>query len=300
MAAQMNSEVSLDAILPPGMASKAEDIGTKKANSQFLNVFLLAVLAGAFIAMGGIFMTVVTVNGINIKDPSGLSVYNLSLPYGITRLFGGIAFSLGLILVIVGGAELFTGNNLLIMAYASKRITIKQLFRNWFIVYIGNFIGSFLTAIIMFFSNQYMMNNGLLGVNILSIGEAKTAIGFVPAIFSGVMCNALVCMAVWLSYSARTTTDKILSIIPPISAFVAAGFEHSVANMYLISIALLIKENAPVKFFELIGKIPTDYPHLSWVNFIWKNLIPVTIGNIIGGSLMVGIIYWFIYLRKQK
>jgi formate/nitrite transporter len=152
----------------------------------------------------------------------------------------------------------------------------------------------------MFLTKQYTFGSGAIGLAALNIGEAKTSLDFVQAIALGMMCNALVCMAVWLCYSARSTTDKILAIIPPISAFVAAGFEHSVANMYFIPVALFIKDMGAPQFFETINKTAADFPHLTWNNFFIANLLPVTIGNIIGGAVMVGLVYWFIYLRKPK
>jgi formate/nitrite transporter len=249
-------------------------------------MFALAILAGAFIGVGAIFATTVL---------AGTS----TLPYGVARLLGGLVFSTGLILVVVGGAELFTGNNLIIMAFASRKVSLSGLLRNWVIVYVGNFVGSILTAYIMFLSKQYSFGSGAIGLTALNIGEAKTNLGFIQAVALGIMCNALVCMAVWLCFSARSSGDKILAIIPPISAFVAAGFEHSVANMYFIPVALFVKDMGDPKFFEVIKKTAADFPHLTWGNFFIANLLPVTIGNIIGGAVMVGLVYWFAYLRTQ-
>lgn len=285
----MSNELQIDAYPPAKMASRMEEIGVTKAKMDFWTMFTLAVLAGAFIATGGIFLTTVT---------TGLSA--AGVPYGLVRLVGGLVFCLGLIAVVVGGAELFTGNNLIIMAYASGRITTAQLLRNWAIVYVGNFVGSVLTALVMFLTGQYMFASGALGLNALSIANAKCNLGFVQAIALGIMCNALVCLAVWLCASARSTTDKILSILFPITAFVAAGFEHSIANMYLISIGLFIKSWAPPAFWEAIGRVPADFPYLTWPAFFLRNLLPVTIGNIIGGAGFVGFIYWFVYLRPKK
>ncbi len=220
---------------------------------------------------------------------------------GATRLRIGLpVFTLGSILVVVGGAELFTGNNLILMAFMDKKVSLAQLMRNWGIVYLGNFVGSILTALVMFLTKQYTFGNGSIGLNALNIGNAKSGLDFVQAIALGIMCNALVCLAVWLCYSARSTTDKILAIIPPISAFVAAGFEHSVANMYFIPIALFIKSWGDPKFFEMIGKTAADFQNLTWGKFLVGNLLPVTIGNIIGGAFMVGLVYWFVYLRGKK
>lgn len=296
----MSTEISFDAVLPPGMAAKAEDIGVKKAALGAANMFALAILAGAFIAMGAIFATTVSAGSIAVNAADGAAAFKTGLPYGVVRLLTGLTFTLGLILVVVGGSELFTGNNLIVMAFASGKVTLAGLLRNWAIVYAGNFVGSVLTAYIMLLGKQYTFGSGAIGLTALSIGEAKTSLDFIQAIALGMMCNALVCMAVWLCYSARSTGDKILAIIPPISAFVAAGFEHSVANMYFIPIALFIKDFGDPKFFETIGKTAADFPHLTWGNFFIANLLPVTIGNIIGGAVMVGLIYWFIYLRKPK
>jgi formate transporter len=294
----MTDQISFDAILPPGMAAKAEDLGVKKANLKAANMFALAVLAGAFIGIGAIFATTVSAGSMPIKDAAGAAAFATGLPYGVVRLLTGLVFTVGLILVVVGGAELFTGNTLITMAYASKKVTLGQLLRNWGIVYVGNLVGSVLTAYIVFLGKQYSFGNGAVGLTALNIGEAKTALTFVQAVALGIMCNALVCMAVWMCYSARTTTDKILAIIPPISCFVAAGFEHSIANMYFIPLALFVKGSGDAKFFENIGKTAADFPHLTWGNFFVANLLPVTIGNILGGVLMVGMVYWFVYIRK--
>jgi len=292
------SELSFDSFLPPAMAAKAEDLGVKKVNLRADNMFMLAVLAGAFIGIGAIFATTVSAGSMPIKDAAGAAAFSTGLPYGVTRLLTGLAFSLGLTLVIVGGAELFTGNALITMAFASKKVTLAQLLRNWTIVFVGNFVGSILTAFIMFLGKQYTFGGGAVGLNALNIGEAKSSLEFLQAIALGIMCNAIVCMAVWMCYSARTTTDKILSIVPAISCFVAAGTEHNVANMYFIPLALFIKGSGDTKFFEMIGKTAADFPNLTWGNFFVANLLPVTIGNIIGGAIMVGLVYWFIYSRK--
>ncbi|HIC89706.1 MAG TPA: formate transporter FocA, partial [Anaerolineae bacterium] len=270
------------------MAEKAEGIGIRKAEMDFWSTFALAILAGAFIAMGAVFATTVT---------AGASGH---LSFGVTKLLGGLVFCLGLILVIVAGAELFTGNNLIIMAWADGKVSTARLLRNWVIVYAGNFVGSVATAIIMLVSKQYTFGGGAIGGNALGIANAKTGLGFVQAIALGIFCNALVCLAVWLCFSARGTTDKILSILFPITAFVAAGFEHSVANMYFISIGLFLKQWASPEFWSVLGKTAADYANLTWGRFVFANLLPVTIGNIIGGAGIVGLIYWFIYLRPKQ
>ena len=279
-------EINIDALMPADMATKAEAIGIKKASLGFLDMFALAILAGAFIGTGAIYATTVWTG-------SG------ALPYGVSRLLGGLVFCLGLILVVVAGAELFTGNNLIVMAWASHKVTTSALLRNWVIVYAGNFVGSVLTAVLVFASKQYTFSQGAIGLNALNTAQTKVGYDFVQAIALGILCNALVCLAVWLAFGARSAADKILAIIFPISAFVAAGFEHSVANMYFIPVALFIKAGAPDSFWSAIGSTPADYASLTWGSFLVNNLIPVTIGNIIGGSVMVGLVYWFIYLRPN-
>ncbi|MCZ2114136.1 MAG: formate transporter FocA [Anaerolineae bacterium] len=278
---------SLDALIPAEMAKKAENVGVAKANLGPYRMFALAVLAGAFIAMGAVFMTTVTTGAAG------------ELTFGVTKLLGGVSFCLGLILVVVAGAELFTGNNLIVMAWAGGKVSTTLLLRNWIIVYLGNFVGAILTAFGMYLSGQFMFSNGAVGLNALNIAGAKTGLAFVPALVLGIFCNALVCLAVWLCMGARSTIDKIAAIIFPISAFVAAGFEHSIANMYFIPVALFIKAGAPDSFWTAIGKTPADYGTITWGNFFVVNLLPVTIGNIIGGALMVGLAYWFIYLRPS-
>jgi formate transporter len=285
----MANEIQFDALPPAKMASKMEEVGVKKAGLNTWTMFTLAMLAGAFIGSGAIFATVVT---------TGLA--SAGVGYGIIKLLGGLVFCLGLIGVVVAGAELFTGNNLLIMAFASRKITAAQLLRNWGIVYVGNFVGSILLALVMVLTKQYTSAGGSIGANALGIATAKCNLGFVQAIALGLMCNALVCLAVWLCMSARSTTDKIMATLFPITAFVAAGFEHSVANMYFIPVGLFIKAFAGGGFWEAIGKTAADYATLTWGAFFLKNLLPVTIGNVIGGAGVVGLAYWFIYLRPQK
>ena len=215
----------------------------------------------------------------------------------MNRLLGGLAFSLGLILVIVAGAELFTGNNLIVMAWANKKVTTAQVLRCWTVVYAGNLIGAVATAVLVFLSKQYFFGAGAVGKNALTIAQNKCSLGVVQAVTLGILCNVLVCLAVWLCYSARTTTDKVVSIIFPITAFVAAGFEHSVANMYFVPTGLLIKNSASPEFWNLIHDSASSYAALSCIGFL-RNLVLVTLGNVFGGSLMVGLVYWFIYLRK--
>jgi formate/nitrite transporter len=279
--------VTFDAIMPPAMAVRAEASGVKRASISLTTLLVLSVVAGAFVSFGAIFATTVSAGAAD-------------LPYGIVRLLVGLVFSAGLIMVIIGGAELFTGNNLLVMAWASKKVTTRAVLLNWVLSFAGNFVGAIVTAALMFYTTQYTFGGGSVGLAALNIANAKTSLAFIPALTLGIMCNALVCVAVWMCFSARTNIDRVVTVIPPIAAFAAAGFEHSIANIYFIPMGLFIKAGAPDSFWKAIGKTAADYPELTWSNFLVSNLIPVTIGNVIGGSLMVAAVYWFVYLRKES
>lgn len=280
----MNNEPRIDALLPADMARRAEYIGVSKAEAAAVSMFTLAILAGAFIALGAIFATTVS---------AGTAA---EWPFGISKLLTGFVFCLGLILVIVGGAELFTGNNLIVMAWASGKVSTRNLLRNWVIVYLGNFVGSVGTAVLVLLSKQYTFGGGAVGKTALSIANSKVNLGFLQAIALGILCNALVCLAVWLTFSARSTVDKIAAIIFPITAFVAAGFEHSVANMYFIPMGLLIKAFDPT----FSAETGLELSKLTWGAFFLNNLLPVTIGNIIGGTVLVAAVYWSIFLRNKN
>jgi formate/nitrite transporter len=198
----------------------------------------------------------------------------------------------------VGGAELFTGNTLMVMALAARKITPFEMLRAWAIVYIGNFVGAFGTAILVFLSGQYLNGDGTVTEVALSLASAKVALPFGRAFFLGILCNTLVCLAVWLSIGARSTADKVMAVLFPVSAFVAAGFEHSVANMYLVPLGILIRDLAPDALAPLATP-PSHLSQLTWPGFLWS-LVPVTLGNIIGGSVLVGGVYWFVYLRPKS
>lgn len=274
---------NVDSLLPSEMALHAESVGVSKVNMSVSKTLVLAMLAGAFIAFGSIFFTTVTAGS--------------TMSYGITRLIGGLSFSLGLVLVIVGGAELFTGNSLIIMAWANKKINTSQLLKNWILVYIGNMSGALFIVVLMFFSRQYSFASGAVGMNMLNIAKAKCELGFAQAIVLGILCNILVCLAVWLCFSSRSISGKIASIIFPITAFVASGFEHSIANMYFIPEAILVLNSGDDKFLALVNTSGQNYESVSWSNYLLDNLLPVTMGNIIGGAVLVGLVYWFVFLR---
>lgn len=275
----------MDALLPAQIARRAEELGVAKAQMDGVRLFVLAVLAGAFIGLGAMAATTMWTGTGDV------------VPFGIARMLGGLVFSLGLILVILGGAELFTGNNLMVMALASGRISVLALLRAWGIVFAGNLVGAVGTALLVFLAGHHLLAHASVGRTALAIGEMKSSLPFVQAFFMGVLCNVLVCLAVWICYGARTTTDKLLATLFPIAAFVAAGFEHSVANMYFIPHALMIEWWADERFWTLAGGGPANYSALS-VRGLVANLVPVTLGNVVGGGVLVGGVYWFVYLRR--
>ena len=276
-----------DALMPPEMARKAERVGVQKTRQHWLNLLALAVLAGAFIALGAMFATTV------------LAGADGALPFGVSRLLAGAAFCLGLILVVAGGAELFTSNNLIVMAWAAGEVRLAEMLRVWLIVYFGNLVGAVATAALVFLSGQYRSGDGTVAKVVLSIAAEKTSLPFDQALFLGILCNVLVCLAVWLSFAARSLTDKVLAVLFPVSAFVAAGFEHSVANMYFVPLGLFVKAWAPAALWTQLGSAATGYESLTWLGLV-QNLVPVTIGNVIGGGGFVGAVYWFIYLRSER
>jgi len=257
----------LEAYTPREIAHKIETLGVTKARSDTLSVLVLATLAGAFIALGALFFTVVITH-------SGLG-------FGVSRLVGGVAFSLGLILVIIGGAELFTGNNLVAMAWASRRITSAELLRNWLLVYVGNAVGALGTVVLVLLGHVAEFGDGAVRETALAIGRHKAGLGVAEALALGVLCNGLVCLAVWLAMGGRTVTDKVLAIVFPITAFVTMGFEHSIANVFFLPYALALSGFGDAQL--LAGSV--------------RNLLVVTGGNILGGTVLVAGVYWLAYLR---
>jgi formate transporter len=279
----MSGQITIDAFVPREMAERMEDVGVKKAQLDFWSMFVLAVLAGFFIGLGAEFYTLVaTDNGLG---------------FGLSKLVGGLVFSLGLILVIIAGAELFTGNNLIVIAWVSGKLTLAQVMRNWLIVYLGNLVGSLGTAMLVYLTDQWTFAGYRVGATALAIANGKVNLTFVQGVARGILCNALVCLAVWLCMSGRSVTDKILAIVFPITAFVASGFEHSIANMYFVPIGLLLKGEPQV--LAAAGVTAADLSRLDWVGFL-RNLLSVTTGNIFGGVFMVAAVYWFIYLRPRE
>ncbi|MES2385910.1 MAG: formate/nitrite transporter family protein [Polaromonas sp.] len=262
-----------DAFAPGEIAARVESIGVAKARLPLLSMLMLSVMAGAFIGLGALYFVLVR------SDPT--------LGFAVRQVLGGVVFSLGLILVLVAGAELFTGNNLLAMAWADGKISTGDLLRNWALVCVGNFAGAAGLALLVFLSRHAEMNNGAIGQEYVRIALAKVSMPFWTAFFKGVLCNVLVCMAVWMALAGRSVVDKAIVVVFPISAFVAAGFEHSIANMYLIPLAMLLQT------FDQVG---LEAGRLTWPGF-FGNLLPVILGNIMGGSVLVGLVYHVIYRR---
>jgi formate/nitrite transporter len=283
--AQALAETSrVDALLPPEIARKAEEIGAAKTRADPVTLFVLAVLGGAFIGLGGMFATTV--------------LAGLSGPSGPVRALGGLVFALGLVLVVVGGAELFTGNNLMVMAWASGKVRLIEMLRAWAIVYCGNFVGAAGTAALVFLAGQPLLGGGAAAQTALKLAAAKATLPLDQAFFLGILCNVLVCLAVWLSYGARGTGDKILAILLPVAAFVAAGFEHSVANMYFVPLGMMLKALGPTALLDDPATAAAA-AGLGMEGFL-RNLAAVTAGNVIGGGVLVGAVYWFIYLRRAR
>ncbi len=263
-----------DAYPPPEIASRVCQVGLAKVTTPASTMIALAVLAGAFISLGALFYTVTVTAGKN----------GPAVSFGIQRLAGGITFSLGLVLVVVGGAELFTGNNLIAMAWAVGCVRTRQVVRNWVWVYLGNFVGAAGTALLVLLAGVHTLGDGGVGDTMVQIARGKIALDPVSAIARGILCNVLVCLAVWLCMGARSVADKILATVFPISAFVACGFEHSVANMYFLPVGIALAAD---------GSAPLSIPGAV------ANLVFVTIGNLIGGTLLVALVYWFVYLRDS-
>jgi formate/nitrite transporter len=271
------SVFGLDAFSPAEIAQRLEQVGVTKARMPFFKTALLGILAGAFIGLGSLYFTIVSSDA--------------SLSFAVSKVLGGVVFSLGLLLVVVAGAELFTGNNLLAMAWASKLITTKDVLRNWLIVSVANFIGAAGLAIIVYLSGHSMMNNGLIAEKIISIAVTKCTLPASELFWRGVLCNILVCLAVWMAMAGRTVTDKFFAIVLPISAFVAAGFEHSIANMYFIPLAMLLQND--------VATVIPGSDQITIMNML-RNFMWVIPGNLLGGSVLVALVYHVIYGKSSN
>lgn len=271
-----NSELyGSDAYAPAQIAQRIESVGVTKARLPTLPLLMLGVLAGAFIGLGAMLFALVRSDA--------------SLGFAASALLGGLVFSLGLLLVVVAGAELFTGNNLLAMAWADGRITSREVLRNWVLVCAANFVGAAGLALLVFASGHAGLNGGAVGQTVVKIALAKQELSPAQAFFRGVLCNVLVCMAVWMAMAGRSVVDKAVAVVPPITAFVAAGFEHSIANMYFMPLAMLLQHFGPE---TLASTAP-----VTWAGLL-GNLLPVIAGNLLGGSVLVGLSYHLIYRRK--
>ncbi|NHB95235.1 formate transporter FocA [Photorhabdus stackebrandtii] len=275
-------------LLPPAVMTQiADDMGVYKTTKHPAITYISAITAGVFISIAFVFYITATTG-------------TASIPYGLAKLVGGICFSLGLMLVVVCGADLFTSTVLTIIAKATGRITWNQMFKNWINVYLGNLIGALFFVAVIWFAGQYNVANGLWGLNVLQTADHKVHHTFIEALFLGVLANLMVCLAVWMSYAGRSLIDKIFVMILPVGMFVASGFEHSIANMFLIPLGIVIKHFAPTEFWINVGATPEQFSQLTILHFVTDNLIPVTIGNIIGGAILVGLTYWLIYLRSEQ
>jgi len=270
----MSELFGFDAFSPKEIAARVESVGVAKARLPLLSMIMLGILAGAFIGLGALYYTLI------VSDPT--------LSYAVRSILGGLAFSLGLILVVVAGAELFTGNNLLIMAWADRQISIRDLLGNWVVICASNFVGAASLAVLVVLSGHPEMNDGLIAQQYLAIAAKKCQLPFWSAFFRAILCNILVCIAVWMALAGRSVIDKVVAIIFPISAFVAAGFEHSVANMFFIPMGLML---------QALDHQPLNPGTISWFGGL-SNLVPVILGNIFGGSVLVGLVYHIIYRRN--
>ncbi|MDR0805585.1 MAG: formate transporter FocA [Enterobacteriaceae bacterium] len=282
----MNTDNPIAVLSPAAMTQVAENSGIYKATKRPIITFCSAILAGAFISIAFVFYITATTGTTNV-------------PFGMAKFLGGVCFSLGLMLVVACGTDLFTSTILTCIPKATNRITWGQMFFNWINVYFGNLVGALSFVAIIFLAGQMTAANGLWGLNVLQTANHKLHHTFVEAVALGALANIMVCLAVWMSYAGRSLTDKMFVMILPVAMFVASGFEHSIANMFMIPMGIVIKNFASPEFWQMISMTPEQFPSLTVSNFISDNLIPVTIGNIIGG-LMVGMPFWVMYLRGGK
>ena len=274
-------------LTPKEIVTATIETGIKKVKTKPLNQFILGILAGAFIAFA--------------SEGSNMAAFNLFAKpetYGLGKALAGVVFATGLMLVIIAGGELFTGNTLITIGVLEKKIKLKDMLSNWFFVYLGNFVGAVFIAYMMNMSGLFNSGDNMLGGITLKIAAYKTHLTFSQAFYLGIMCNWLVCIAVWMSYGATDIIGKCFAIFFPISLFITSGFEHSIANMYYIPAGILAKSNA--SWVEASGLTAEKLAHLNWNTFITKNLVPVTIGNIVGGVILVAGVYWFTYYKNSE
>ncbi len=273
-------------LTPPEITQRFVEVGCRKSNLPAYKLLLLGILAGAFIAFAA--------------EGSNTAIHTIT-SVGLGKALAGALFATGLMMVVITGAELFTGNTLIVVSCLQGESRWKKLLKNWFYVYLGNFIGSMIIVLFILGSGQFNFSNGLLGGFTIKLAVYKTGLSFGNAFFMGILCNWLVCMAVWMAFSTKDITGKLLAIFFPIWLFISSGFEHSVANMYYIPAGILAKGNPLwVQAAATLGITPEKLAHLTWGTFFVNNLIPVTLGNIVGGSLFVGTIYWLSFLYKPK
>jgi formate/nitrite transporter len=281
------SLAGIEGRLPPEIAGKAETDGVAKAKQDTFTLLVLGVLGGAFIAFGAIF------SNVALAGSQG------AVPFGLARVVSGLVFGVGLSFVLLAGAQIFTGDVLMVMAWANRRLTTARLLRAWALVWIGNLVGAVGTAGLVFLAGHHRFGGGLVGLNALQTAAAKSALPFGQALLLGILCNVLVCLAVWISLSTRLPAHRVLLTMLPVAAFAASGFEHAVANMYFISFGLLIKVEAAAAFWQAINTSPDAFAGLSVAGFA-NNLAAVTIGNIVGGAVFVVGVYWLLYLRPRR
>ena len=274
-------------LTPSQMAQAAEDAAYGKATGRPLKSFLLGLTAGGYIALGFVFFVTSQVGAAD-------------LPFGVAKVIGGIVFATGLVLVVLTGAELFTSSTLTLTARASGRITWSQMFSNWGIVYVANFLGALTMVLLVFLAGTWRQADGGWGAVVLNTSLTKVSHTFLEAFVLGILCNLMVCLAIWAAYSGRTTTDKVIAVTMPIALFVASGFEHSVANMFMIPLGLVIKATAGADFWSGAGLEQAAFADLTWQAFFVDNLLPVTLGNIVGGGVMIGVLYWTVFHLRER
>lgn len=274
-------------LTPAQMAQAAEDALFAKASYPPHKSFLLGLTAGGYIALGFVFY---------ITSQVGAE----AMPWGVAKVLGGFVFATGLALVVLTGADLFTSSTMTLTARASGRISTGQLLSNWVVVYVANFLGALTMVALVYLGGSWHNAKGGWGAVVLNTANTKLHHTWLEAFCLGILCNLMVCLAVWAAYGGRTTTDKVLAVTMPIALFVASGFEHCVANMFMIPLGIFIREGAGPDFWASTGLEPARFAGITWSNFFEHNLIPVTLGNIVGGGVMIGVLYWTIFQFPQR